>query len=76
MFGHFSISVFCFLAFCSAFPEKKAPQQKECIRKCPEEYTPICGKAKNSSKERLLSFGSECVMKNYNCEHADDGKLT
>lgn len=44
-----------------------------CVTAC-DDYDPVCARAKNSSKERLLTFGSKCVMNNYNCQHADDRK--
>lgn len=53
----------------------KSPPPNTCTRACETKYEPICGKAKNGSKERLLTFGNQCVLTNYNCEHSDDRKL-
>ncbi|KAH8351049.1 hypothetical protein KR084_001652, partial [Drosophila pseudotakahashii] len=67
-------SALCLLAFVLANPAKdtKKPATDSCQRNCGEVYEPVCAKAKNSSKERLITFGSPCVMSNYNCQHADD----
>ncbi|KAL9890139.1 uncharacterized protein ACN427_009215 [Glossina fuscipes fuscipes] len=63
--------VTCFAVAIFAKPGKTA-QTPSCSRDCGEKYEPVCAKAKNSSKERLLTFGNECVMGNYNCQHSDD----
>ncbi|KAH8369331.1 hypothetical protein KR009_008393, partial [Drosophila setifemur] len=65
-------TAFCILAFALANPAKDTKKTDACQRACGEVYDPVCAKAKNSSKERLLTFGSPCVMSNYNCQHADD----
>ncbi|KAH8359136.1 hypothetical protein KR093_004581, partial [Drosophila rubida] len=63
----------CLLAFALANPAKDSKKPANtCNRACGDAYEPVCAKAKNSSKERLISFGSKCVMENYNCQHADD----
>ncbi|XP_065363718.1 vasotab [Calliphora vicina] len=63
--------VVCLAAVALASPAKNK-QAPACSRNCGDSYEPVCAKAKNSSKERLLTFGSECVMGNYNCQHSDD----
>lgn len=46
-----------------------------CSRDCGDKYEPICAKAKSGgNKERLITFGNDCVMANYNCQHSDDRK--
>ncbi|XP_062122352.1 vasotab-TY1 [Drosophila sulfurigaster albostrigata] len=73
-FTLFTFLALCLLAFVLANPAKdtKKPATNACNRSCGDTYEPVCAKAKNSSKERLISFGSKCVMDNYNCQHADD----
>ncbi|XP_075146717.1 uncharacterized protein LOC142221075 [Haematobia irritans] len=63
--------VACLVALTWAAPskDKEAPA---CSKKCGESYEPVCAKAKNGNRERLLTFGSECVLGNYNCQHSDD----
>lgn len=36
-----------------------------CIKICTDDYTPVCA---GVDGEKPMSFGNECVMKNYNCE--------
>ncbi|EDV95073.1 GH23934 [Drosophila grimshawi] len=63
----------CLLAFVVGSPAKDTKKQADsCSRTCGDDYSPVCAKARNSSKERLITFGSQCVMSNYNCQHADD----
>ncbi|KAH8294605.1 hypothetical protein KR018_000160, partial [Drosophila ironensis] len=63
----------CVLAFVGASPAKDTKRpSNSCQHACGDAYEPICAKAKNSSKERLITFGSQCVMSNYNCQHSDD----
>lgn len=50
------------------------PQPKACVKACTAVYEPICGGVPNS-QEKPKSFGSSCVMDNYNCEH-DSSKNT
>ncbi|XP_011203147.1 uncharacterized protein LOC126764424 [Bactrocera neohumeralis] len=54
------------LTFASPAGKKQAPA---CARDCGEKYSPLCGKEKNGSK--LLTFGNECVLLRFNCEHPD-----
>ncbi|XP_061388852.1 vasotab-like [Musca vetustissima] len=63
--------VICLVALAVATPAKNK-QAPACSANCGEKYEPICAKAKNGNKERLLTFGNECVMGNYNCQHSDD----
>uniref|UniRef100_A0A8D8QXC3 Kazal-like domain-containing protein n=1 Tax=Cacopsylla melanoneura TaxID=428564 RepID=A0A8D8QXC3_9HEMI len=46
---------------------KKKPPPK-CIEVCTTQYTPVC--AHDESGNPPMSFGSECVMRKYNCESA------
>ncbi|XP_023173763.1 vasotab [Drosophila hydei] len=72
-FALFTILALCLLAFVLANPAKDSKKVvNSCARACGDDYEPVCARAKNSSKERLLTFGSSCVMANYNCQHADD----
>ncbi|XP_017464159.1 PREDICTED: uncharacterized protein LOC108357597 [Rhagoletis zephyria] len=50
----------------SASSKKQAPA---CSRACGEKYEPICAKAKKGNK--LLTFGNDCVLGRFNCEHPD-----
>ncbi|XP_030766808.1 agrin-like [Sitophilus oryzae] len=36
-----------------------------CTKECGETYKPVCA----SEGDRKISFGSECVLSNYNCEN-------
>ncbi|XP_034485437.1 vasotab [Drosophila innubila] len=72
-FALFTVFALCLLAFVLASPAKDSKKQvNSCVRGCDDAYEPVCSRAKNSSKERLITFGSKCVMDNYNCQHADD----
>ncbi|XP_017090431.2 uncharacterized protein [Drosophila bipectinata] len=73
-FALFVFLAFCLLAITVAIPAKdsKKPAGNACVKSCGDAYDPICGKAKNTSKERLITFGSPCVMSNYNCNHAEE----
>lgn len=44
--------------------EKHTP--KDCQQICTMHYDPVCASAPGETPK---SFGSECVMKNYNCEN-------
>ncbi|XP_004529174.1 uncharacterized protein LOC101451998 [Ceratitis capitata] len=61
-------AVLCFTAatFASPAGKKQAPA---CARDCGDKYEPICAKEKSGSK--LITFGNECVMGRFNCEHPD-----
>jgi len=70
-FAVYTLLVLCLVAATLAAPGKK--EKSACSRDCGDKYEPVCSKAKSSgSKERLITFGSECVMGNYNCQHPDD----
>ncbi|EDW66784.1 vasotab [Drosophila virilis] len=72
-FALFTILALCLLALVFASPAKDSKKPaNSCARACGDDYEPVCARTKNSSKERLLTFGSPCVMANYNCQHADD----
>ncbi|ERL86470.1 hypothetical protein D910_03876 [Dendroctonus ponderosae] len=64
------------LSLVDAAPSKgstKASLKKKqtCAKDCGDNYKPIC--AGDGSKN--LSFGSECVLSNYNCENQKNLKL-
>ncbi|XP_017845622.1 vasotab [Drosophila busckii] len=72
-FALFALLALCVMAFVVASPAKDSKKTtNSCVRACGEDYDPVCARAKNSGKERLITFGSQCVMANYNCQHADD----
>lgn len=73
-FNELYFSALCLLALVLGNPAKDSKKPANaCVTAC-DDYDPVCARAKNSSKERLLTFGSKCVMNNYNCQHADDRK--
>ncbi|KAL0830446.1 hypothetical protein ABMA28_002614 [Loxostege sticticalis] len=46
-----------------------AARKKACMQDCTSvKFDPICA---GKDGEKPKSFGSECVMNNYNCEHKD-----
>ncbi|XP_054747317.1 uncharacterized protein LOC129253096 [Anastrepha obliqua] len=61
--------VFCLIAATFASPAGSKKQAPACARNCGEKYEPICAKEKNGNK--LLTFGNDCVMGRFNCEHPD-----
>ncbi|CAG4930457.1 uncharacterized protein LOC123696907 [Colias croceus] len=75
-----SITVFLFVALIVAVscrPDKPdlkqlkadAARKKACMHDCShEKFEPICA---GKQGEKPKSFGSECVMNNYNCENKD-----
>ncbi|KAH8416951.1 hypothetical protein KR222_000180, partial [Zaprionus bogoriensis] len=67
-----TLAALCLLAFALGNPAKDAKKPANACAVACDDYEPVCARAKNSSKERLLTFGSKCVMNNYNCQHADD----
>lgn len=47
----------------------EAARKKACTHDCSSvKFEPICA---GKQGEKPKSFGSECVMNNYNCEHKD-----
>ncbi|XP_050308932.1 serine protease inhibitor Kazal-type 4-like [Anthonomus grandis grandis] len=46
-------------------------KKQSCVKDCGDTYKPIC--AGDGSKN--ISFGSECVLANYNCENQKDLRL-
>lgn len=65
------------MATVSAYPAKGGNNQQnkkkntpapKCIEICTTTYEPIC--AHDETGNPPLSFGSECVMRKYNCEAA------
>ncbi|XP_066251427.1 turripeptide Lol9.1-like [Euwallacea similis] len=46
-------------------------KKQSCVKDCGDTYKPIC--AGDGGKN--ISFGSECVLANYNCENQKDLKL-
>lgn len=45
---------------------KKNAQNKPCLKTCDLDYKPVCA---GEGKDKPKSFGSVCVLDNYNCEH-------
>ncbi|XP_036337682.1 uncharacterized protein LOC118747699 isoform X2 [Rhagoletis pomonella] len=69
----FLILVFVVLSLVSAIIASSASSKKQapaCSRACGEKYEPICAKAKKGNK--LLTFGNDCVLGRFNCEHPDE----
>lgn len=56
-------------AFASATP---ADKKDSCAKSCPENYAPICGKSPSGKTD--ITFGSPCVMDNFNCGKKDEGE--
>ncbi|RVE54230.1 hypothetical protein evm_001057 [Chilo suppressalis] len=47
----------------------EAERKKSCMQDCTRvKFEPVCA---GKQGEKPKSFGSECVMNNYNCEHKD-----
>ncbi|CAG9857050.1 unnamed protein product [Phyllotreta striolata] len=67
------------LALVQAMPSKgstKASLKKKpaCIKDCSgAEYAPVCGGDGTGKGDK--SFGSECVLENFNCEHNQSLKV-
>lgn len=54
------------MASALATPAKGTNKKKPCLKECGEEYKPVCGG--DGSGKGNKSFGSKCVLENYNCE--------
>lgn len=52
-------------AYASCLPAKEA---NTCAKACPTDYKPICAKPVEGNGTDI-TFGSNCVLENYNCEH-------
>lgn len=52
---------------------KASLKKKPCIKECGEVYKPIC--AGDGTGKNNRSFGSECVLSNYNCESGNGNIL-
>ncbi|KAJ3666074.1 hypothetical protein Zmor_001529 [Zophobas morio] len=52
---------------------KAALKKKPCLKECPDDYKPVC--AGDGSGKNNKSFGSECVLSNYNCESGNNLKI-
>ncbi|GLV31640.1 uncharacterized protein CBL_07401 [Carabus blaptoides fortunei] len=50
---------------------KKNVQNKPCLKTCDLDYKPVCA---GEGKDKPKSFGSVCVLDNYNCEHGSNLK--
>lgn len=44
------------------------PKPKECMKVCTADYDPVCAGVQGA-KDKPISFGSVCVLNNYNCEN-------
>lgn len=67
---NFFIILVAFLSLTNGAPSKgstKASLKKKttCVKDCGDNYKPVC--AGDGTKN--ISFGSECVLSNYNCEN-------
>lgn len=58
--------VVAILASVYAVPAKANNKKKPCLKDCGEDYKPVCGG--DGSGKGNKSFGSKCVLENYNCE--------
>ncbi|KPI94052.1 hypothetical protein RR46_13217 [Papilio xuthus] len=75
---YFTLFIFAVLVVAvSCRPDKQdlkqlkaeAARKKACTQDCSSaKFEPICA---GKQGEKPKSFGSECVMNNYNCEHKD-----
>lgn len=54
------------MASAIANPAKGTNKKKPCLKDCGEDYKPVCGG--DGSGKGNKSFGSKCVLENYNCE--------
>lgn len=63
----------CFVALSTALPAKSGSSTKGCSKACPFNYDPICAQPQGGSGPKL-AFGNDCVLENYNCEHANARK--
>lgn len=53
-----------------AADKAKKPEPKKCLKNCDAvKFAPICAGLPNSNAEKPKSFGSKCILENYNCEH-------
>lgn len=43
------------------------PKTKSCDEDCPE-FKPVCAGPKGATDKEKRSFGSDCVVRKYNCE--------
>lgn len=59
-----------------AADKPKKPELKKCLKNCDAvKFEPICAGIPNSNTEKPKSFGSKCILENYNCEH-DSSKIS
>lgn len=63
----------CFVALSTSLPAKSGSSTKGCSKACPFNYDPICAQPQGGSGPKL-AFGNDCVLENYNCEHANARK--
>ncbi|XP_026480998.1 vasotab [Ctenocephalides felis] len=60
------VAVVLFVALASLIEATPAKNRNPpCIKICTDDYTPVCA---GVDGEKPISFGNECVMRNYNCE--------
>lgn len=56
------------IALAASIPAGDKKGKSDCAQVCTFNYEPICAEPENGNG-KPLSFGNECVLKNYNCEH-------
>ncbi|CAG9822424.1 unnamed protein product [Phaedon cochleariae] len=74
----FGVVLVALLAVAQAAPSKGSTKaslkKKPCLKDCSTiEYKPVCGG--DGTGKGNKSFGSECVLGNYNCENAQNLKV-
>ncbi|XP_074033219.1 turripeptide Ici9.2-like isoform X1 [Leptinotarsa decemlineata] len=52
---------------------KPALKKKPCMKDCGTDYKPVCGG--DGTGKGNKSFGSQCVLDNYNCENSQNLKV-
>lgn len=58
-----------FIALATSSPAGEKKTKAACGKACPFNYEPICAEPAQSGSGKPLSFGNECVLETYNCEH-------
>ncbi|XP_019871505.1 turripeptide Pal9.2 [Aethina tumida] len=51
---------------------KASLKKKPCMKDCGDNYKPVCA---GDGKDKPRSYGSECVLSNFNCESGNDYKI-
>lgn len=64
-------AVILLTAYASSSP---APSKDSCQAICAGDYKPVCGKPADG-KGTNITFGTKCVLDNYNCQHRDKREI-